>query len=1042
MSGGSQEMPWRSKTFTKKTRRGKVLRVVKEHYLRDDLTVPCELQSAAEAAFNGGSTIRLSAQPFAGEYLVLDTNVALNQMDLLEHPCPALSNVIVLQTVWEEVKHRDLGLYNRLAALMKEDKRRFVPFSNEHHRETYVVENAGESPNDRNDRAIRVFTRWYQEQLLALVDSGMEIDEGGEGGGVEVGRSSDAVCVSDVPKVVMLSNDRANCELARADKVPARTIHEHVQAVEKDYPELVDMLAAGGDNVVPGGTGGGKMLYRKHLPLSQIQTAVKAGRLFQGVLRPDIHSWVDCTVNVRSAGSDQVTVLISGREAINRAMDGDIVAIELLPRAQWRKPTDRMGEAADDGGGAGSGEGEDDEQDRVGVAPLTAAPEPDQRAGNAATPCGRVVGIIQRNWRHYCGSIDPEEGKALVSSALFVPVEKKVPKIRLRTKQRAALVGQRIIVKIDAWPADSIFPHGHYVRTLGPIGDKKTETEVLLLEHDIPTREFSAKVIACLPPVDWTITEENSRGRRDLRHIPVMSIDPPGCKDIDDALHCIELPNGNLQCGVHIADVAHFVAAGCALDEEAMNRGTSTYLVEQRLDMLPGLLTETLCSLKGNVDRFAFSVMWEMTQDAEILNVDFHRSIIHSVAAMSYPQAQVLLDDPNINDIKATSVRNLNKVAKILRRKRMEAGALTLASPEVRFVLDSESQNPTDVQLYALKETNKLVEEFMLLANITVGKKILMHFPTFALLRRHPSPSRKQFDPLLKSAGTVGVDLCVDSSKELADSLDCAVLEDHPYFNKLLRIMATRCMKPAAYFCTGEFARQEFHHYGLAAPIYTHFTSPIRRYADVVVHRLLAAAIGLSPMPTYLADKTKVHDMCQNLNKRHLAAQHAGRSSVNLYTLLYFKEHPTVEEAMVMRVRSNGLVVLVPRFGIEGTVFLQPRGTSKDDDTESEFLHYDADAETLVHRESPGSVLTVFQPVKVHISVAQRPGMRQELVLTLRAPFAIAQDGSIEVGGAMEEDDEEEEDGAKVTGGAQKKRTVDGSAKGKRAAKRPKATKT
>lgn len=335
-----------------------------------------------------------------------------------------------------------------------------------------------------------------------------------------------------------------------------------------------------------------------------------------------------------------------------------------------------------------------------------------------------------------------------------------------------------------------------------------------------------------MPPTDYKIDIENSPGRADLRDLPVLSIDPPGCKDIDDALHCLVLPNGNYQVGVHIADVTHYVNPGTPIDLEAANRSTSTYLVNKRLDMLPGLLTTDLCSLKGNVDRYAFSVIWEVKPgNAEIVNVDFHKSIIHSIAALTYQQAQALIDQPTDDgkDARVGAVKRLAAMARIFRKRRIDAGALTLASPEVKFVLDSESLNPTDVQSYTLFEANAVVEEFMLLANITVAKKILRHYPTLSILRRHPSPSRTMFESLISKARCRGFEIDIEDSKRLADSLDAATIDSDPFFNRLLRILSTRCMSPAQYFCSGEFKPTEWHHYGLAAPVYTHFTSPIRR---------------------------------------------------------------------------------------------------------------------------------------------------------------------------------------------------------------------
>jgi exosome complex exonuclease DIS3/RRP44 len=271
------------------------------------------------------------------------------------------------------------------------------------------------------------------------------------------------------------------------------------------------------------------------------------------------------------------------------------------------------------------------------------------------------------------------------TTCVFFPVDKKVPPILIRTTQRERLLGQRITVAMDSWPADSTYPLGHYVRTIGVAGSKDVETQVLLQQFDIPHEPFPAAVLACLPPEDYRIGEANSPGREDLRHIPVLSIDPPNCKDIDDALHCIELPNGNYQVGVHIADVTHYVKAGSAMDLEAANRSTSTYLVNKRLDMLPGLLTTDLCSLKGNVDRYAFSVLWEVTPEAEIINVDFKKSLIHSIAALTYQQAQILIDQPDdVDDIQAGAVKRLALLARKFRQRRIDAGALTLASPEVK----------------------------------------------------------------------------------------------------------------------------------------------------------------------------------------------------------------------------------------------------------------------------------------------------------------------------------------------------------------------
>ncbi|KAF1324731.1 Exosome complex exonuclease rrp44, partial [Globisporangium splendens] len=1032
------------------TKRGKIIRTVKERYLRDDLScsIPnCSLcvtenDTTASSHVMGMTKSILSTRPHNDVYLVPSMEVVLHQMDVLEFSTrkkhmdiEVFADIIILETVWEFVKRHDLGVYNRLRALIMNPDRRFVVFANEHHRVSYVQkkrklpveptagssgtdgetsgeDNQLESDEERNRRAVAVAWKWYANHLLELQRR-------------------------DV-KVLFVANnaeDLANAELHGVKN--GTTIEEFLRPIEKECPELRDLMSTTATEGAVASSEGvssskkRKTLYPEHLKMSEILAGIKNKRFFQGVIRCNRDHALECHVLIHGVGDVKVPVLIQGREHINRAIDGDVVAIQLLPKSQWKKPSDSF---AASGSAAAEALEEDDDLERekeederpedIGVAeptvPLEQAALIQSDLTLSIKPAGKVVGIIQRNWRKFCGSLEPPRTAGAVQSSsghcLFVPIDRKVPKIKIQTRQQDTLMDKRILVAIDSWPADSKFPIGHYVRTLGVIGDKETETNVLLIEHDIPTDQFSDEVMRCLPPEDWKITEENSIGRRDLRGLPVMSIDPPNCKDIDDALHVSLLPNGNLQVGVHIADVTHFVAPGSPLDEEAADRGTSTYLVDRRLDMLPGLLTTKLCSLTSTEDHFAFSVLWEMQlvgdREVQIIDVSFCKSIIRSVASLSYQEAQVFLDDPeagavlgqedkkqgSANGKKANKgdkeharknllgggIKTLNAIATRLRAKRIQAGALTLASPEVRFVLDTETQNPLDVQMYALRDTNALVEEFMLLANITVAKKIVRHFPTFSMLRRHPAPSKRQFDLLCSQAKAVGVDLQVDSSKQLQDSLDAAQEQEtktrkkNPYFNKLLRILCTRCMMPASYFSSGEVTPKEFHHYGLAAPIYTHFTSPIRRYADVVVHRLLAAAIGVTPLPSYLENKSHLHEISEQLNRRHHAAQLAGRASTSLHTLLYFKQFPTTTDAVITKVKNNGVGVLLPRFGIEGMIFLCEK-----DEQDDKVVSFDADKHILTLWKQNGRQLQVFDKVQVKVYVVLTFGNRQELKMDL-----------------------------------------------------------
>lgn len=352
-------------------------------------------------------------------------------------------------------------------------------------------------------------------------------------------------------------------------------------------------------------------------------------------------------------------ILVQGHEGLNRAVDGDIVAVELLPECKWNAPSEVV--LQDDHEDPG------DVLETDQVLPTESCPSPDR------TPTGKVVGIIRRKWRQYCGilQLNPIPGS---TRHIFVPAERKIPKVRIETRQAESLKSQRIIIAIDQWPRHSRYPQGHFVRALGPLGDKDTENEVLLLEHDVPHCKFSKEVLSCLPSLPWIITDEDRAKRVDLRGITICSVDPPGCTDIDDALHCRKLPNGNYEVGVHIADVSHFIRPGTAIDKEAASRATTVYLVDKRIDMVPELLSSNLCSLRGNEVRFAFSCIWEIDDNANIVHTKYHKSIIESKSAMTYEEAQLIIDDPSQKHDVAESLRGLNRLAKILKKKRVENG--------------------------------------------------------------------------------------------------------------------------------------------------------------------------------------------------------------------------------------------------------------------------------------------------------------------------------------------------------------------------------
>ena len=926
----------------------------------------------------------------------MDTNVVLHQMDLLTSQLGVFEhlNLLFLQTVIDEVRPHSLPLSSRLSSFISSHPHAAL-FSNEHHHQTYTERLPSESPNDRNDRAIRTAALWYAAHAQAQP----RLTAGGP-----------------PPRVVMMTEDRGNRERAMAEGLASVSVVEFVRERAATHPRLAELMASVRDEEREKQRRE-DWVYVEHVTAEEAQRGLNGGAFKRGTFKVSRDYWGEATVKVKGGagggGGGGHVVLIADVQAMNRAVDGDEVVVELLPQSQWRKPSQRL-------------EPQMDEQDMVDIhstdadppaPPSTSSPSPQPSSSSSSSslstssspllPTGRVVHILQRHWRSYCGSLSLSAKSR--GGFLFLPVNRRIPQIRIHTSQGDTLMSKRIQVAMDSWPIDSRYPLGHYTATLGDIGDKDVETTVLLIEHDIPTAPWTNAVLACLPQDCVNVRQEDVRGRVDYRGVDVFSIDPPGCTDIDDALHVRLLDNGHYEVGVHIADVAHYIQPDSALDVEAAHRGTSVYLVDRRIDMLPSLLSTSLCSLKAHVDRLTFSVVWEMTEEGDVVNTQYHRAVIRSVASFTYQQAQDRIDTPHPSDPITVACQRLNRIAKRLKARRIAAGALTLASSEVKFLLDAESQKPQDVELYVMKEANGLVEEFMLLANTAVASRITEHYPSFALLRRHPTPPADNFAPLIKAAAVVGITIRVDSSRMLADSLDAAVIPAFPWFNKLLRMLATRCMTQALYFCSGEVERSEFYHYGLAAPIYTHFTSPIRRYADIIVHRLLASSLHYHPLPASIENKERMSALVDTINHRHRMAQLVSRASAELYTLIFFAEggdgasagvgvgvgakddgstrvvgRVVEEDAMIVNVRSTGVRVMIPRYGIEGSITLYrparkegdegERGEAGGQDGEGRGMTggaYVLDEERMT-LSGPRGVFRVFEEVRVRVCVKER----------------------------------------------------------------------
>ncbi|XP_007127910.1 DIS3-like exonuclease 1 isoform X3 [Physeter macrocephalus] len=674
--------------------------------------------------------------------------------------------------------------------------------------------------------------------------------------------------------------------------------------------------------------------YPEHLPLEVLEAGIKSGRYIQGTLNVNKHrAQIEAFVRLQGASSKDSglvsDILIHGTKARNRSIHGDVVVVELLPKNEWKGRTTALGEN-------------------------------DGESPSEPMPTGRVVGILQKNWRDYVVTFPSKEevqsqGKN-ARKILVIPWDYRIPKIRISTQQAEALQDFRVVVRIDSWESTSMYPSGHFVRVLGKIGDLEGEIATILVENSISVVPFSEAQM-CEMPVNttenpWKVSSEEERERKDLRktHL-VFSIDPRGCEDVDDTLSVRALDNGNLELGVHIADVTHFVASHSYIDIEARTRATTYYLADRRYDMLPSILSADVCSLLGGVDRYAVSIMWELDKTSyEIKKVWYGRTIIRSAYKLFYEAAQELLDGnvdivddiPEFRDLDEKSrqakleellwaIGKLTDIARHIRAKRDQCGALELEGVEVRIQLD-EKKNIHDLIPKQPLEVHETVAECMILANHWVAKKICESFPHQALLRRHPPPHQEFFSELRECAKAKGFFMDTRSNKALADSLDNANDPNDPIVNWLLRSMATQAMSNALYFSTGSCAEEEFHHYGLALDKYTHFTSPIRRYSDIVVHRLLMAAISKDKkmeIKENLFSNKDLEELCRHINNRNRAAQHSQKQSTELFQCMYFKdkdpetEERCISDGVIYSIRTNGVLVFIPRFGIKGAAYLK-----------------------------------------------------------------------------------------------------------------------
>ncbi|MBC8766874.1 ribonuclease R [Arenibacter sp. BSSL-BM3] len=536
---------------------------------------------------------------------------------------------------------------------------------------------------------------------------------------------------------------------------------------------------------------------------------------------------------------------------------------------------------------------------------------------------GEITKLVSRNKTAFVGIVDMQKDFAFVRPTDYrMYTDIFIPKNKISTAED----GDKVIAEINEWPDNADSPFGTITQVLGKPGEHNTEIHSILAQYGLPY-EFPTEVEMFADTLDTSIKEEEIAKRRDLRDTLTFTIDPKDAKDFDDALSFKILENGNYEIGVHIADVSHYLETGTILDDEAYDRATSVYLVDRVVPMLPEVLSNNACSLRPNEEKYTFSAIFEIDDKAVIKNEWFGRTVINSDERFAYEEAQHIIETGNgkipqeisireeaytVSDEVVNATLNMDRLAKIMRNQRMQEGAISFDKIEVRFNLN-EKMEPEGVYFKESKDANKLIEEFMLLANRKVARFIGKQKPVKTFVYRvHDEPNEDKLMALNGIISRFGHQLNFKDKKSISNSLN-QLLEDvkGKKEQNLVDTLAIRSMSKAIYTV------DNIGHYGLAFDYYTHFTSPIRRYPDVMVHRLLQHYLdgGESPKAESYEEK------CKHSSDMESLAANAERDSIKYMQIKFMEDHQDQEfVGVISGVTEWGLYVEIIENKCEGMV--------------------------------------------------------------------------------------------------------------------------